>query len=149
MAAMVTPLERLRPAVDVGYAFWTALAQDDDELLGPLLSSTWSGRPPAFAKLYRDDRGLAAETCRLLGLSTVAELLASDRVRFYYTIADRPFSFTANDVPEGWKLELVEVDGRWYVDRSSKLPALEQIDLGPLFPEESRMARAAGPGPQN
>ena len=129
---MPTLLERVRPAIAVGGAFWAALADDDDDALDPLLSATWDGRPPGFARLYREDRSLAAETCRVMGLTSQAELLAVDRIRLFYAIANRPIRLPAEGIT-AWRLELVEVDGNWLVDRSSDAPRLQWIDLTPLF----------------
>ncbi len=126
--------DRYLEAVRVGEAFWRALAVDDDDALAPLLSPTWDDRPPGFAAIYRGERELARETCRFIGLVTAAELVASDRVRFRYAITDRILHFEAGASLTVWRLELVEVDGRWLVDRSTDDPAIEQIDLTPLFP---------------
>jgi hypothetical protein len=131
----VSGLDRYRGGIDVAYGFWNALADDDEDALAPLLSPIWDGRPDGFAGLYRADRSLAPETCRFLGLATHAELLAPDRVRFRYVITDRILKFEAETQLLAWPLELVEVDGQWFVDQRTELPRLEWIDLAPLFPD--------------
>jgi hypothetical protein len=145
---MATTLERIAAAIPVGSAFWQALAADDDEALGPLLSSTWDGRPPGFAKLYRDDRSLSVEACGLLGLATQVDLLEGDRIRMWYSITDRPIHFDEATPLTAWRLELVEVDGHWLVDRTSDIESIGYIDISPLFPEDTlRAVHDAPPEP--
>lgn len=128
-------LERYLEPVRVGGAFWAGLAADDDDALEPLLSPTWDRPTYCFGAAYREARGLAGETCRFLGLATHAELVTPSRVRFRYSITDRVLYFEAATPMTVWRLELVEIDGRWFVDRTSDDPPIERIDLGPLFPD--------------
>jgi hypothetical protein len=139
----VTTLERYLEPTRVGAAFWQALADDDDDALAPLLSPTWDDRPSGFAALYRAERGLAAETCRFLGLATYVELIGPDRVRFRYAITDRVLHYEAATPMTVWRLELVEIDGRWFVDRTTDDPPLAGVDLSPLYPD----VEPAPPGP--
>jgi hypothetical protein len=130
----VSELDRYLEPIRIGEAFWRALADDDEAALAPLMSPTWAGRPAAgFAAAYRDARGLASETCRFLGLATYAELLAPERMRFRYSITDRVMYFEAATPMTVWRLELVGIDGRWFVDRSTEAPPLAMIDLQPLY----------------
>jgi hypothetical protein len=133
-APAMSDVDRYLEPIRVAEAFWQALADDDEDAMAPLMSPTWEGRPASgFAPAYRDARGLAAETCRFLGLASQAELVAPDRVRFRYSITDRVLYIEAATPVTVWRLELVEIDGRWFVDRSTGTPPMAMIDLRPLY----------------
>lgn len=140
-------LERIWPALPIADAFWLALANDDEAALASLLSPAWDDVVgPDFASRYRAEREIAAETCRVVGLFTRAELLASDRIRLRYSIADRPRRVDPGQSVVAWPLELVEVDGRWLVDRPSDRAAIQEIDLKPMMATDEIRRADESPG---
>lgn len=126
----VVPSERsILDAVLVAVSFWDALGSDDRRSLDQLLSSTWQGRPDNFASLYLADRELAPEACRFMGIWTYVDVLAEDRLRFWFRPTDRVEPLDAGVPAVLWRLEVVLEAGAWRVDRSGDAEKIARVAL--------------------
>jgi hypothetical protein len=123
----------LGAAVGVAMDFWSALANDDNEVLAGLLAGEWPDPPSSFAAQYREARDLAPETCRVLGLVSYADVLGPGRLRLFFSPAEASTRFEVGVPQVVWRLEVVDEDGQWRVGRSSDIARVERIDLTPLF----------------
>jgi hypothetical protein len=150
----MTP-EQLGAAVDVGDAFWTALADDDDEAArrlmaaaplailarGPITPGTpymssvgdaFAPPGPGIAGRIRDHLRIDRRDCGRIGTVSRAERLNDRELRIAYAIADKPTYIAAGKPYTGWRFELVLDEGRWLVDpmRAHDREAVEIVDLG-------------------
>ena len=88
MIAPMTPIEtEARRALGVADRFWRAVSRDESAAAGRLLSSAWTEvdrTHPEFAAAWRRD--LRPETMAHEGIMDRVEVLASDRLRFRFTL---------------------------------------------------------------
>jgi hypothetical protein len=68
-----------REAVSLAYAFWKAVAADDDEALPPIcfggFLGHFGGPGPGIAKTLRDRMGLECDQCAVMGVTNHVRIL--------------------------------------------------------------------------
>jgi hypothetical protein len=137
--------EQLDSAITAGEAFWAALADDDDERLAALFSSTYlahlhgSGRLPPPPAIIRAALECSPEACGSMGRMSKADVLGHDTLRIFWLVTGPRPAWLVDEPMLLYPLELVLEDGAWRVEIWVRLgahrPAVATIDLpGPPRP---------------
>jgi hypothetical protein len=107
-------------AIATSYAFWSALADDDDDgmriLLSPFAYSWAEQQGGGVAAAIRGHRDITPEHARELGRVDPIEVLAGRRLRIAFTWypADVPRSTQEFEIV--WRLELADTPTGWTID---------------------------------
>lgn len=133
----VYSLPEIAGAIDTGARFWVALGDDDDGtlvgFLTPQVLGALSGgelepgdpmRPiqagaspgPDIAGRLRRMIGYESEDCRHMAISSSVEVLDDFFVRLFYVRSDAAFSYDAQTVLQGRRLDLAPNGDGWLVD---------------------------------
>jgi hypothetical protein len=123
---------------------WRAVGRDDSAAAGRLMSSAWSDADrthPRLAAAYREARELRPEAMAHDGAMDEVEVLAVDRLRFYFTSVGTGVTTAGVPIVVS-RLELLLEDGDWRVDRTSDREPIGRLRLGEARPAALSRARS-------